>query len=477
MKEKDFIINVGPQGTFKPSGSYHTLPLNIDEIFLKYEKEKVEKITIYFHGGLVNEKNGLETAIKMQKHFISIGQTPLCFVWETGLLETVSSNIAKISETKLFGKLIKILVKKLSEKLGFDLADGRGAGVAMSDLQIDAALSKRVPFEDYTQTKLQVAGRGADASTNLPDKAEDLEGEFKYEIEADFDLPSILKESKLTIPTSCGVQSRGIIDTALLIKHIAKIAFQVIKRFVEKRDHDFYPTLIEEFLRELYIAELGAWVWNNMKVKSMDMWKDNAGLSGTNQYAGRYLFDKLVEYHKKHPELQVNLVGHSAGSIAICNLIRMSSSAYPNLVYNNIIFMAPACRIDLFRDEIVSHQNRFKTFRMFTMTDANEKHDILVPYIYTHSLLYLISGILEDEGKEYDGYILGLERDIKANHPYDTVQEILDSKGFLFASNSFRAVFSQTEDNANEGLKTKSLSHGGFDDDDETIRSIKYMLT
>jgi hypothetical protein len=476
MEEKDFIVNVGPQGTFKPSGAYNSLPTDIDAMFSKYENNGVKRIVIYFHGGLVNEKAGMATAIKMGKHFSEIGQSPICFVWETGLMETFSSNIGKISETKLFGKLIKILVKKLSEKLGFDFAEGRGAGLTLSIDQIEAELCNKNPYENYTQTNLQSQGRGANASINLPSQSEDLEGEFKFEIEADLELVSILRESKLTIAKSGGGQSRGIIDTALLIKYIAKIAFRVIRRFVEKRDHDFYPTIIEELLRELYIAELGAWVWNSMKVKSNDMWKDNAGLSGLNQFAGRYLFDKLVDYHKKNSDVQVNLVGHSAGSIAICNFLKMCAINYPKLVFDKIIFMAPACRIELFRDEIVLHPDRYKTFRMYTMTDNKEKHDLLVPYVYTHSLLFLISGILENEGNDYDAYILGLERDIKALNPYDSVKEILDSNKFLFEVGSSRVAFSQTDTTTPEGLRTQSLSHGGFDDDEATISSIKFIL-
>jgi hypothetical protein len=477
METKDFIVNIGPQGTFKPSGSYKSIPADIDAMFQKFETENIKRITLYFHGGLVNEKIGIETAVKIEKHFSSINQRPICLVWETGLMEIFSANIGKISETKLFGKLIKILTKTLASKLGFEIAEGRGTGVTLTNAQIDSELSKRIPFENYTQTNLESKGRGADARANLPAKPEDLEGEFKFEIEADLELISILGETVITVQNPKIGQSRGIINTALLIKSVAKIAFRVIKRFAIKHDHDFYPTIIEELLRELYIAELGAWVWNNMKVKSKDMWKDNAGISDINQFAGRYLFDKLVTYHKKYPEIQVNLVGHSAGSIAICNLLKMSAATYPELIYNNIIFMAPACTVDLFRDEIVLHQNRFKTFRIFTMTEVNEKKDVLVPYLYTHSLLYLISGVLENNGNDFDSYILGLERHIRATQPYDSVDSIIAVHNFIYEADKNRVAFSQTDVSAPNGLRTRSLSHGGFDEDDETISSIKFMLT
>jgi len=469
---KDFIINVGPQGTFKPSGEYHSVPNDVDEMFVRFEKGKVKKITLYFHGGLVNEKKGTATAVKMEKHFSSIGQASICLVWETGLVETISANITKISETSLFRKLIKILIKKLSSRLGFDLAEGRGTG-EMSDWEMENELSQPSPFENYTQSHLENTGRG---STSLLNEYE-LEAEFMYEVESDFELTGILNETMLTVSETSESQSRGIISSITLVKHLASIAIRVIKRFIVKRDHDFYPTIVEELFREFYIAELGAWVWNNMKIKSRDMWKDNSALQGTNQHAGRYLLDKLAEYYRKYPDSQINLVGHSAGSIAICNLLKTSSEIYPELIYNKIVFMAPACRIDLFLEELASKPNRYKEFRIFTMNDKNEKKDILVPFVYTHSLLYLISGILENEGKDFDAYILGLERHAYTYPPYDSVPEIKDSNIFLFQNNTNRIIFSQTKDNAEEGLQTFSLSHGGFDDDEKTISSIKFLLS
>ena len=184
----------------------------------------------------------------------------------------------------------------------------------------------------------------------------------------------------------------------MFIKSVVSIAFKVVKRFIQKRDHDFYPTIIEEILRQFYIAELGATVWNEMKVKADQMWEDNTGRAGLDQYAGRYFLDKLAAYMKTTPGVQVNLIGHSAGSIAICNLLKHSSQAHSDLKFNNIIFMAPACRADIFKAEIIDHTERFNKFRSFTMSDINEKNDILVSGLYTQSLLYLISGILEQGG-------------------------------------------------------------------------------
>ena len=473
MEMKDFIVNVGPRGTFRPSGKYNTTVAHIDELFERYHRENVQKITIYFHGGLVNEKNGIETAIAMEKVLSEVGQTPVCFVWETGLMETVSSNFSKLSETKLFEKLIKLLTKKLASKLGFELPEGRGAEGTLSEEDIELELCQETPFANYTREMYQSSGRGA--GEHLLTSQELLEAEFMFDVQGDTELISILIESEQqTAAEKPG--ARGIFSTAKLVKHMAIIAFRVIKRFIAKRDHDFYPTIMEELCRELYVADLGAWVWNNMKIKSEEMWQSNVGKFGKNQLAGRYFFDKLKTYHQENPSLEVNLVGHSAGSIAICNLLKMSTENYPELKYNQILFMAPACRIDLFTREIVDHPERFTKFRMFTMTDENEKKDRLLPYVYTHSLLYLISGILENQGNDFDAPILGLERHIDPAQSYEDYPEVKVTHEFLFNQAEKKVVFSQTEATALDGLRTHSLAHGDFDNDSLTLQSIQFLL-
>lgn len=481
MEPKDFMINVGPNGTFRPSGIFQTVPEDIDAIFQRFENEQIKNITIYFHGGLVNEKKGMENASKMGANISAIGHTPLCFVWETGLIETLATNIGKISDTKIFNKLIKLLVKKLSEKLGFDTIEGRGTGNSLTDQQIEAELFKPVPFESYTQNKLETNGRsGNGIMTRLPQNEKilqaSLEAEFTIMVQSDSEFQKAIAQTQLTVNSGQNSQSRGIISTAAFIKHLANIALNVIKRFINKRDHDFFPTIIEEILREIYIAELGAWVWNNMKIKSNDMWSSNQGISGLNQFAGRYLLDKLNEYFQKHNDVEINLIGHSAGSIAICNLLKVSATVNPQLKYNTIIFLAPACRIDLFNKEIVQNTGRFKKFRMFTMNDNFETNDILVRFLYTHSLLYLISGVLEGEGKDPDSFILGLERHINGKSPYDVAPELIATGTFLNESSKSRVILSQTISSALDGLRTMSEKHGDFDEEPETVKSIQHFL-
>lgn len=480
MEDKEFIVNIGPNGTFEPSRNYQTSPSDVDEMFAKIELEQRKEITLFFHGGLVSETNGLETARKMQKHISRIDHFPICFVWETGLIETIGANIHSISETQLFNKLVKILIKKLSAKLGFEVALGKGPGIEMSYAEIDTELQKARPFENYNQNKLEIGGKGIAVIENLPKDEQlllqDLEADFTYAVQSDFEIPALLAQTELPIESTNQAAGKGIISTVTLVKHIAKIAFRVIKRFVQKRDHDFYPTVIEEILRELYVADLGAWVWLQMKEKSNKMWQENSHQSGVFQYAGRYVLDKILAYNEKVPDLKVNLVGHSAGSIAICHLLNETAKIKPDFVYHQVSFMAPACRIELFHGAVVKHPERFKRLRIFTMSDTLEKADSLVPYFYTHSLLYFISGVLEDKGESFDAPILGLERNLQAQFPYDNLVELIETNQFLFEQGKNRLVFSNGIPSQISGMKSNSKSHGGFDDDLDTIESLQFML-
>lgn len=202
---------------------------------------------------------------------------------------------------------------------------------------------------------------------------------------------------------------------------------------------------------------------------------DNATRSNQNKFAGTYVLDKLVTYKNQYPDVKINLVGHSAGSIAICNLLNSTALRYPDYSYNKIVFMAPACHIDLFNRSIVQFPERFNHFRMYTMADDYEKKDRMIRYVYTHSLLYLISGILEKEGKDYDSYILGMERFLLSNKPFENITQLNEVIAFL-STRQNSIVYSRSTVDAVDGLKTESLSHGGFDDDPATISSLTYYL-
>jgi pimeloyl-ACP methyl ester carboxylesterase len=187
---------------------------------------------------------------------------------------------------------------------------------------------------------------------------------------------------------------------------------------------------------------------------------------------GSYFIKKLDEYQKQTGiKLTIDLVGHSAGSIVICELLKMITAKKYDIRFRNIIFMAPACRTDLFEDSIMKNADKFTSFRCFTMSDEKEKEDRMLDFVYPRSLLYLISGILESRS---DDLILGLQRHTTGTYPYNDEQSLRIAN---FLKEEGHAVYAVTDKDAAEGFRSGALKHGAFDDEKEsTLDSIIYII-
>ncbi|WP_294823245.1 hypothetical protein [uncultured Flavobacterium sp.] len=472
---EDYIITVGPGGTFRKSDGVRTKPSDIDALFTRLKTGNTKKIALYFHGGLVSQTEGIKTARHVSPYITGAGIEPICFVWETGLIETIGSNISKISETVIFSKVVKLLLFHLSGHLPLDFADAVGrSGRTLTEEQITQELSKPNPFGGFKDTLAAgVTSRSANSSGRPLPPDFTLEATFARSIDKDKELKQSIAKAHLSQPEREG--ARGIYTAITFAKSLVAISHRVINRFMSNRDHGTYPTIVEEVLRQFYIAEVGAWVWSSMKEKAQIMWTGTQGQQQDEQYVGRYFLDKLAQYSAEQDGLTIDLIGHSAGSIAICHLMEAVRKKANEMSFNKIVFMAPACRIELFRDLVLSHPESYKAIRIYTMADKHECEDLLVPYFYTRSLLYLISGILEDGGDAYDAYILGLERHLRFESPYD-IAELSDIHQYLYEPQLSRMVYSKTLDQVQQGLHSHSLKHGDFDDDDKTMTSIQYFI-
>ena len=471
--DKIYYVNIGPHGTFSPSGNpeIDSTPSDVDNIFDHLKKQKTSRIVLYFHGGLVSQNSGMTVASRVQQYVTSQTDAhPISFIWETGLLETISQNLQSINRTQLFKKLLEKVVKFAGNKLGLKATTLTGSRAVsnFSDQEIRIELSTEAPFENYDIDENRLSSP-TNRSANEFILQQQLETELKEELDKDEEFRKVLQDQK-------GSTSRGPLTWIKMLKTIATIIIRVIKRHQQKTDHGFYPTTVEEVLREFYIADLGSWLWTGMKDKASDMWKPNAGLSGDDQHAGSYLLQRLSEYARDHGDLTIDLVGHSAGSIVICHLMKKIAAENLPIKIRNIIFMAPACRCELFSDTILKNPSSYRSFRMFTMSDEWEKKDRLVPVIYTRSLLYLVSGILEDKGDHPDAWILGLERHITGGAPYGGEEILAGIQKYITGADD-RVVYSVTKDDAIDGLRSTAKKHGDFDNDGEaTMNSIMYLL-
>jgi hypothetical protein len=308
----------------------------------------------------------------------------------------------------------------------------------------------------------------------------DIELEVQADLEADEELTALLETEG---PDRAAIDDdvlaevdrdgqRGVLSTVTVAKIVVRVVTRTLKRFTAGRDHGVIPTVVEEVLREAYVAQVGEWIWGGMKRAAAAMWEPNSGPVGDSSHAGTYLLDGLSRLQAERPDLKIDLIGHSAGSIAIAHMLEAAAERHPEFRVRHLILLAPAAGAEVFEQGIQGNQNLFATFRMFTMEDALECKDHLVSGVYPRSLLYLISGILDGEA---DSPVVGLRRHTSGEKPYDAAPFVQVSQ-FLAAPEN-RIVLSKTIEDAAAGLRTLSTRHGDFDDDVETLASLTAIVS
>ena len=472
-------VNVGPNSTFEASGDFTSTPEDVDNLLTYLTSSGKHHIVIHLHGGLISEKKGMAIAEKIIAPYEAAGAHPVSIVYETGFLETLSDNLTSIRNTKLFTKLLKYVRKYVAKKLG--------VGITSLELPIiDETIFNRpadeLESDDYFTIIEDAAGQ------YVPDEADDgLEGvktkvddadlkEIEEWLDADEGMQAVLSkdasnplvvDEKLDRPGD-GAEE-GVLTWGKTAWTILKIGKRVLSRLLRKRDHGAYCTIVEEVLREVYLADFGEWTWTKMKNKAHDMFQSNENRSGLEQHPGRYLMDGLAKLQADNADAVIDVVGHSLGTVAACELLDAMEDI---LKIRNIAFLAPAVQTEKVNSSLITKQERFDQFRMFTMSEHYERHDKLVGIIYPRSLLYFISGVLEET--EVDETLLGMARHLTGTSPYNE-QHLLNIVQYL-DNDPLRAVWSVTEMTAPEGQRPCSETHGGFDDDDATLGSLTYYL-
>jgi len=472
------FVNVGPHGSFRPSGSLTTSPDDIRALFAHLRTADTDRMVVHFHGGLVAEDRGTQSASRiLRDYYGSTTAHPVFFIWETGALETLWRNLGDIHETKLFKRIIALLAKKLAKYAGVPVG-ARGAGLEPSDADIAAELTKERPFDD-----LDTAAAAGAKGCALPPPAQlqqQLEAELEESLSADPELRDMLQArdrgaerlpGDLAAPAVSG--ARGPVSILTLAAALARVVVRCLGRWSRGRDHGFYPTLMEETVRELYLDDFGAWMWGGMKEAARQMWLPNGPDLGLDSHPGRLFLEELADLQRARPGFLVDLVGHSAGSIAICHLLEANAADGIGVRIRNIMLLAPAVRSDLFHKAMLAAPSRFERLRIFTMQDAYERKDTLVKFVYTRSLLYLISGVLEAD--QADCPILGMERYLTAEPPFD-LTELVETANWLKARNADRLALSITDDSAAPDMRSAAVKHGCFTEDDATMRSVCRLI-
>jgi len=451
-------------------------------------------IVLHFHGGLVNKAAGTAIATRLLPQYQAENAYPLFFVWEAGLLETLKNNWKSIAQEALFKKIRTRIIKMAKRKL--HQAVGERSSHSLPDVDATRELQAIEDAEDNPDAlRLSEPAIPEDLTELTTIEEQRLEAELQYdfsllqevervsqglktptEIEQQrTERSSIIRASNKSLMDADALEEyierptpgeRGFLSTLKILKAVVKIVARVIKRYVTKRDHGFHATIVEEILRALYVSNAGKIVWSTMKRDTFDHFKEDSSTHG-----GSALLEELKTLpHDALPK--ITLVGHSTGAVFISAFLEAADRELPTSFTFDVIYLAPASTLDLTTKSMDNHWHRVDNFRMFTMSDEYEKKDTLVDnlqYFYPHSLLYFISGVVEDE---IDKPLTGMQRFYRADKfPIRRFPEHAPVRSYM---NVDRAIWSVT-DNGN-GKRSNSKDHGDFDNDTATINSIKHIL-
>ena len=227
---------------------------------------------------------------------------------------------------------------------------------------------------------------------------------------------------------------------------------------------DFMIDRLDDTLEPVIRTLSGKAQWDEMK--------ENARLATTNRQGGaRITLNYLAKLVADDPEIEVHLVGHSAGSIFLAPIVQLFTTRgnistgrmrrTPGLGHTieSCTLWAPGINLDEFKQTYLPaiKDKSLKRFTLFTLTDEAERGDQCAR-IYNKSLLYMVSNALEDRRGEP---LLGMAKYVGQD---DELVSIFHSKEHAWI---------QTPNDAPEASPwaSKARHHGDFDDDQATLQS------
>jgi pimeloyl-ACP methyl ester carboxylesterase len=202
---------------------------------------------------------------------------------------------------------------------------------------------------------------------------------------------------------------------------------------------DYTDHLIESSSRTV-----GRALWREMKRGAKRPFRDNAG--GTQTLAA--FFEAMDKSGKPK---KIHVVGHSTGGILLAYLVDAVASRYPGTRIETCSLLAPAATLDLFASQFLPRLGKVvRRMQVFNLSERLELDDN-VALVYRKSLLYLVSRAFEERR---EAPLLGMRIYSKEIDPP--------------AGADLDFIYSRKR----RGKKSRSTSHGGFDNDRYTMNSV-----
>ncbi len=234
--------------------------------------------------------------------------------------------------------------------------------------------------------------------------------------------------------------------------------------------HFMYDTGILEELKDIVLgkrdrAELiagGFWDWWDRRIEDMTR-KVGRALWREMKYGAKAPFLKsssdgsdaikriTAAFLSLEKEVKIHVVGHSTGAILHAYLLRQLTKSVPEITIETCSLLAPAATNQLFKTHYqpLLASAHIKEMSIYNLTEEQELDDT-VAEVYRKSLLYLVSRAYEEKPVEH---ILGMA----------LYNKHLDVAGFPV---SF--IYS----GQSQKPRSSSKSHGGFDNDPDTMNDV-----
>jgi len=520
LDKKYYIHSRG--GTIGQNGL--SSPEDIDAIVAHLKQATPRNLILHFHGGLVSQEAGFKIAEALLPVY-QPGGHPVFYVWESGAWETIRNNLTELADEPVFQQLLRKLLEYALQRLG-----GTNGSRSIQPGRVNPDLVKKtlrnffenpgpdsIPYKDFVPMVQKADARSAADAIDTDEIQADLEGDQDFK-DALTSLPDIPpgRRSALQPVATIAVRNtpfaqlastrlselpdrRGLITllrAALLIKDVL---VGVLRRYHAGRDHALYATVVEEIVRAFKVggSAVNEWgkalEWNRMKKDCAD-----AFLPGADRYAGTALLTRIRDRLSGGTALnRITLIGHSTGGVYICAWLEAADFLLAAGVRMDVVLLAPAVTYARFAAALTKYGHRIRSFRMFAMSDALERDDQVwgndpaLPggkdwrrFLYPSSLLYLVSGILESKpaadgtlSDEPDMPLLGMQRYFSNAGVYsaDAFPEVVQVRNWL--NGRPNAMVWSFADSVGSGLNSHCNDHGQFDDEQETLSSLQYIVT
>jgi predicted alpha/beta hydrolase family esterase len=208
---------------------------------------------------------------------------------------------------------------------------------------------------------------------------------------------------------------------------------------------------------EIGAAYPGGGLWAEMQENAR---LASVGEPGAMVLVAKYVKEAITELTGKTDNWELHVVAHSAGSILLAHAVQHLADL--GVPWKTLQFMAPAMRMDQFSNGMMSAIRGKKCPKpiMYILSKVGELDDDVGPY--GKSLLYLVSNAFESKRGVP---LLGMQKFLEED------QAVLNFLNDRAAIDNLPGIVVAGEEGRVEA-RSKSDTHGGFDNDPNTMNSI-----